>query len=127
LKLELHWQILIGMVLGAIIGVSVNVSLSARRTELTQGLPSGVERATVSDSSDLIEIRWTSAGQEQVRVVDPTGRTEDCVLTVEDLAVESPVAAKIYQMAPSYARQVGQWCKRLGGCFCDCCKWCPSR
>jgi proton glutamate symport protein len=117
LKLELHWQILIGMVLGAIIGVSVNVSLSARRTELTQGLPSGVERATVSDSSDLIEIRWTSAGQEQVRVVDPTGRTEDCVLTVEDLAVESPVAAKIYQMAPSYARQVGQWCKRLGGLF----------
>ncbi len=105
------------MLLGAIIGVSVNVGLSTRTTELTTGLPVGVERATVSDSSDLIEIRWFTDGQQQSRVVDPTGKTTDCVLTVEDLAQESPLAAKIYALAPSYARQVGQLCKRIGGLF----------
>lgn len=117
MKLELHWQILIGMVLGAIIGISVNLTLATRTTEIKSGLPAGVERATVLDSSDRIEVRWTANGREEVRVVDPTGKTAGALLTIEDLAKESPDAAKIYQLAPSYARQIGQWCKRLGGLF----------
>lgn len=117
MKLELHWQILIGMLLGAIIGIAVNMSLSTRKTDLTEGLPAGVEVATVSDTTDLIEIRWTTDGQEQVRVVDPTGETEGCVLTMSDLEKESPLAAQIYHMAPSYAHFVGSWCKRIGGLF----------
>ncbi len=117
LKLELHWQILIGMLLGAIIGVTVNLSLSVRHTEITSGLPPGVETAAVTDSSDLIEIRWSTTDKEEVRVVDPTGKTEGCVLTVEDLSEESPLAAQLYALAPSYARQIGTWCKRIGGLF----------
>jgi proton glutamate symport protein len=118
LKLELHWQILIGMLLGASIGIAVNSRLSSRQTELSAHLPPGVQRASVDDSADLIEIRWTTtSGDEERRVVDPTGRTDDCVLTVEDLARQSPVAAQIFEMAPSLARQIGAWCKRLGGLF----------
>ncbi|MEZ6150905.1 MAG: cation:dicarboxylase symporter family transporter [Pirellulaceae bacterium] len=118
MKLELHWQILIGMLLGASIGIAVNSRLSTRQTELSAHLPPGVQRASVDDSADLIEIRWTTtSGDEETRVVDPTGRTDDCVLTVEDLARQSPVAAQIFEMAPSLARQLGAWCKRLGGLF----------
>ncbi len=117
LKLQLHWQILIGMVLGAVIGVAVNMKLSDRRTEITTGLPAGVDSATVIDSSDRIEILWRSEGKEEVRTVDPTGNAPNCVLTLEDLAATSPLALKIYEKAPSYSRIIGQWCKRLGGLF----------
>lgn len=106
------------MALGAIIGVAVNHRLSSRQTELTSGLPSGVQRASVTDSTDRIEIRWTTtAGAEELRVVDPTGNAENCVLTVEDLARQTPLAAQLFELAPSYARQIGAWCKRLGGLF----------
>lgn len=117
MKLELHWQILIGMILGAVIGIGANMQLSERVTEITEGLPAGVESAKVSDSSDLIEISWVSDGQEQVWIVDPTGRTENCVLTLDDLAKDSPIAVRIYEMAPSYAQLIGKWCKRVGGLF----------
>lgn len=103
MKLELHWQILIGMLLGALIGVTVNLSLSERKASLTSGLPAGVDSASISDSSDLIEIRWTAGGKEELRVVDPTEKTAGCVLTMEDLAKESPLAAKLHALAPSYA------------------------
>ncbi len=117
MKLELHWQILLGMVVGAIIGVAINVNFSSRQTQLDQGLPKGIDSAYVSDSTDLIEIRWSADGKEEKRIVDPTGKTPDCVLTLEDLAVDSPLAAKLYNLAPSYATTVGRWCKRLGGLF----------
>ncbi len=117
MKLELHWQILIGMVLGAILGIAANMNLSSRETTLNAGLPSGVESATVRDSTNLIEISWTQDGQLQQWVVDPTGKTEDCVLTVSDLEKESPTAAQIYHLAPSYAHMIGNWCKRIGGLF----------
>ncbi|MCA9133912.1 MAG: cation:dicarboxylase symporter family transporter, partial [Planctomycetales bacterium] len=118
MRLELHWQILIGMVLGAVLGVAANKFLSQRTTELTSGLPAGVEQALVSDSTDLIQIRWTTTDQEQeLRIVDPTGRTPNCVLTLEDLEAESPLAVEIYHLAPSYAHWIGSWCKRIGGLF----------
>jgi Na+/H+-dicarboxylate symporter len=116
-KLELHWQILIGMVVGAVLGVLANVNLSNRTTNLQDGLPAGVEKATIRDTSDRIEVSWVSDGQSQAWVVDPTGKTPGCVLTLDDLAAESPLAAAIYRLAPSYAQQIGQWCKRLGGLF----------
>ncbi|MCA9182220.1 MAG: hypothetical protein KDA51_12230, partial [Planctomycetales bacterium] len=73
MKLELHWQILIGMLLGASIGIAVNSRLSSRQTELSAHLPPGVQRASVDDTADLIEIRWTTTtGAEERRVVDPT-------------------------------------------------------
>lgn len=117
MKLELHWQILIGMILGAVIGVSVNLQLSERSTTLDSGLPSGVETAQVNDTPDKIEISWTKEGVSETWVVDPTGRTEGCVLTLDDLGTESPLAVQIYEMAPSYAQMVGKWCKRIGGLF----------
>lgn len=118
MKLELHWQILIAMLVGAMIGIAVNINFSRRYTELTTGLPAGIEQASVSDSSDRIEVRWTTTEKkEELRVVDPTGKTPNSVLTVEDLIATSPLAHDIYLRGPSYARMVGSWCKRLGGLF----------
>lgn len=110
------------MVAGAILGIAANQQLSQRTTELSSGLPAGVTQATVSDSSDLIRIRWTQTTQdgatEQIeKIVDPTGNEPDCFLTMDDLAKASPTAVKIYNMAPSYAKLIGNWCKRIGGLF----------
>ncbi len=118
MKLELHWQILIGMVVGALLGIGVNRQYSTRTSQLTSGLPAGMAAATVHDSTDLIQIDWTTeAGDEQSFVVDPTGNTPGCVLTLEDLAKQSPTAVAVFDMAPSLARQVGSACRRLGGLF----------
>lgn len=117
MKLELHWQILIGMVLGAVLGVAANINLSTRETQLTEKLPDGIQSALVRDSTDLIEISWERDGQQEKWIVDPTGSTEGCVLTLDDLGKDSPTALEIYQMAPSYAQLIGAWCKRIGGLF----------
>ncbi len=119
-KLELHWQILIGMILGAIIGITTNVTLSKRQTTLTDGLPAGIKSADVKVSSDLIEVRWQPEDETQPSetwVVDPTGRTPDSVMTLGELGKRSPVALALYEMAPSYAQVVGKWSRRIGGLF----------
>ncbi len=109
------------MALGAVLGIAANITLSARTTELTEGLPRGVESATVRDTTDLIEITWSEGDQTQTQtqtwVVDPTGKVDNCVLTLDDLGKDSPRALQIYHLAPSYAQQIGAWCKRIGGLF----------
>ncbi len=105
------------MLAGACLGIAANMMFGDRQTTLDSGLPTGVTTATVRDSSDLIEITWTEGGREQRRVVDPTGKTDDCVLTLEDLAKESPTAILLYEQAPSLAKVIGGWCKRIGGLF----------
>lgn len=126
MKLELHWQILIGMILGAAIGIGTNVGFSERTTVLKpdEGLPESVAKAhdlaeaTVEATSDLIRVRLTTtAGEESEHVVDPTGNAENCVLTLDDLKKKSPVAHEVYNLAPSYAQIAGKWCKRIGGLF----------
>jgi Na+/H+-dicarboxylate symporter len=116
-KLELHWQILIGMLTGAILGIAINWTLSQRVTELTSGLPAGVERATVTDTTDLIRVVWVSGDAEFEQTVDPTGQVAGSVLTLDDLSKTSPIARQIYELAPSYAQIFGRWCKRIGGLF----------
>ncbi|QDV22831.1 dicarboxylate/amino acid:cation symporter [Aureliella helgolandensis] len=118
MKLELHWKILIGMVLGAVLGIAVNWQWSTRVTELQSGLPAGVQQATIRDSSDTIQVSWIDElGEEHERIVDPTGNTPGGVMTVDDLAKTSPLAAELYERAPSRAKQIGKWCKRIGGLF----------
>ncbi|MCA9191567.1 MAG: dicarboxylate/amino acid:cation symporter [Planctomycetales bacterium] len=118
MKLELHWQILVSMVLGAIIGIAVNSQLGTRTTSLEEGLPPGIVRATILDSNDLIRISWeNSAGNQFESVVDPTGRTPGSHITIDDLTNATPEARKLYDLAPSYAYTVGAWCKRIGSLF----------
>lgn len=119
MKLELHWKILIGMILGAILGIGLNVAVSERSTTLNEGLPNGVDAATVYDSTDLIQISWTEGEEEYSWEVDPTGRSEaaNMRLTLGDLEKASPKAHAIYKLAPSYAKTIGDWCKRIGGLF----------
>lgn len=117
-KLELHWQILIGMLLGAILGIAANVTLSDRTTELDSQLPNGVDSATVIDSTDLVLISWVADDVRETWTVDPTGKSPgNRVLTMEDLRTTSATAYEIYQLAPSYAQIIGGWCKRIGGLF----------
>lgn len=105
------------MLVGAVLGIAINRSLGDRVTELTDGLPAGVERAVVSDSTDLIRVQWFSEGVEYQQTVDPTGQTTGSVLTLEELGKHSPTAREIYELAPSFAQTVGRWCKRVGELF----------
>ncbi len=106
------------MILGAVVGVAVNMAWSRQRTELTDGLPQGVQAATVIDSSDQIEITWTTTdGSRIAKVVDPTGGLADSYLTFEDLAADSPLAASLYERGMSRAKRLGALGKRLGGWF----------
>ncbi|HBE71035.1 MAG TPA: dicarboxylate/amino acid:cation symporter [Planctomycetaceae bacterium] len=126
MKLELHWQILIGMILGAALGIGANIQLSTRTSVLTvaDGLPQSIAdkhditSAIVMDSSNLIKVTWVKTdGSEETRIVDPTGKEPGAVLMLEDLKKKSPLAHELYSLAPSYAKIIGQWCKRIGSLF----------
>ncbi len=118
-NLALHWQILIGMVAGTLLGIGLNLFFGSREVSVTQDLPSGVVSARVIDTSARTEIRYVrSSGDEVFRVVDPLSRQIDEARSVDALKSLDAVAYEIYQThGVSLAKRVGLWCKRLGGLF----------
>ena len=56
-KLALHWQILIGMLAGAAIGVTLNATGGRSRTVISDGLSSDVSAVEIDDTHDAIEIK----------------------------------------------------------------------
>lgn len=117
-NLALHWQILIGMVAGCFIGLTLNMVVSERSVTLTTGLPAGIIEAEVTDSSSRTVIRYRDQQQETTVTVDPTSRSSDGIRTYKQLAQQDPVASQIYnQHGMSIAKQVGGWCKKIGGLF----------
>ncbi len=117
--LALHWQILIGMVVGTLLGVGLNLFAGMRHVTIREGLPSGITMASVIDTSARTEIRYTRVdGQETLRVVDPLTRAAGEVTAVDALAKLDPIAHEIYQAhGVSLAKRLGLWCKRIGGLF----------
>jgi hypothetical protein len=41
-RLALHWQILIGMITGTVIGIGLNIAASEKSADVQEGLPAGV-------------------------------------------------------------------------------------
>ncbi len=117
--LALHWQILIGMVAGTLLGIGLNVFAGTRQVSVAEGLPQGIVSASIVDTSARTEIRYTRAGEPEVLwVIDPLTRALGEAKSVEALAQLDATAHQIYQEhGVSLAKRAGLWCKRLGGLF----------
>ena len=121
LKLALHWQIAIGMLAGALLGVALNLGAGSAETSFTTDLPAGLARVTVADA----------VGHATVDTVDDRGQTERIVIgpaaavaadqrfdSVADLARARPELGDLVgrgQKAP--ANIWGERFQRLGGLF----------
>jgi proton glutamate symport protein len=118
-RLALHWQILIGMVAGSLIGLGLNFTLSTRSVTVTDGLPTGISQATISDSSERTEIVYVDADEQRTeRIVDPIDQDPEVFRTLDDLKNADPLAVSMYlQHGQSVAKKVGGWFKKIGGLF----------
>jgi Na+/H+-dicarboxylate symporter len=120
MKLALHWQIAIGMTLGALIGISLNI-YGGTRTTVVQAdqLPTAVTSLEISDSSNHITIAWTTAsGDKHSAVVDGTRKTPGAAATVDELRHTQPQAAAwFHQFGRSTARVVGETSQLIGNLF----------
>ncbi|TWU25014.1 Proton/sodium-glutamate symport protein [Novipirellula galeiformis] len=124
-RLALHWQLLIGMIFGSVLGVSLNVTSSARSTTLTrddasqQRLPGGIVSAVIEDSSASTVIEYIdSNGNSIKREVDPVSVEQGVFRSMEALAAVDPAAVKIYEThGMSFAKRVGAWLQRIGSLF----------
>ena len=119
-KLALHWQIAIGMAIGAIAGVSLNI-YGGTRTTVVQGdqLPSTLTALMIQDSPNHIAINWTTvSGEERSAIVDGTRKTPDAAATVDELSHTQPAAASwFHQLGRSTARTVGDAAQHVGNLF----------
>lgn len=126
MKLALHWQIAIGMLVGAIIGVSLNLLAGTRETVVaTQQLPSGVSALTISDSPNHIRLAWTrDDGTTDAAVVDGTRQTPVPLPPLMNLPasiLRQPIGSIALAAAPpaSWVKQP----RRLATCFCGSSRW----
>ena len=117
--LALHWQILIGMIVGTLLGISLNLAAGQRSVTIDDGLPDGIVEASIEDSASLSVIRYRDeSGDETVRRIDPTGQTEGSVTSAERLERRDPAAAALYrEYGGTPAKRWGAWFKRIGGLF----------
>lgn len=119
-RIALHWQIVAGMLLGASIGLTLNFTVSERSTIVaTENLPTGIARAEIHDSADLITIDLElDDGTSRRAVVDGTKRTPGSVATLKKLqAVDGQAFNIFHQHGQSWSRWVGEAANRLGGLF----------
>ncbi len=118
-RLALHWQILIGMITGSLIGIGLNLTASTRIVTVSQGLPANIAQATINDSSERTDISYVDkTGKETRRVIDPVARDDAAFRTLDQLQRADSVAAKIYlQHGQSLAKRIGVWFQRIGGLF----------
>ena len=92
-RLALHWQILIGMIVGAAIGITLNVSVGEREVTVDEDdLPAGLSSLEISDSPSLITMSFVREDETDVTevVVDGTRQTKGAFTTVEQMAKEMP-------------------------------------
>lgn len=119
-RLALHWQILIAMLLGAAIGIGLNLTVSDRETSVAaDDLPPGITSLEIHDSSNLITIDITDFdGVARRLVVDGTRRTPDSVVTLKKLEEKDAQAYELFQeFGRSWARWIGDTSQRFGGLF----------
>ncbi|MFM8415277.1 MAG: dicarboxylate/amino acid:cation symporter [Planctomycetota bacterium] len=118
-RLALHWQIALGMVAGAAIGVALNLLAGTATTHFATGLPAGLTSVTVTDA----------VGRTVIETLDAAGRGERIEVglaaaaatrfeSVVDLRAKRPdLAALVDQARPAPANLWGRRFQRLGGLF----------
>jgi Na+/H+-dicarboxylate symporter len=117
-RLALHWQILIGMVVGTVIGVALNLFGSEKSAFIDRDLPAGIESATITDTASRTEINVLREDDSRDRyVIDPVGKAGDFRTLSALRSADATVASLYVRYGQSFAKRIGAWFKRIGGLF----------
>jgi Na+/H+-dicarboxylate symporter len=140
MRLALHWQILIAMIAGALVGVILNRSISEdefsiraadypdkdSRDELSKNRRKLIERyaeVSIKDTPNKIEIGLTKTnGKTDHFVVDPSDEKAapdaNRVPTLKKLSEKHPEAYRVFRLhGRSWARWIGDAAKAAGDLF----------
>ena len=122
LHLALHWQIAIALLLGAAIGITANITMGVRVTELEPSLlPKGYKNCKIDDRPGRVEIVLTrESGKTERWVVGggPEDRAAGSLATLEELEQRAPTVYRLFQRhGRSFARRLGDLGDRLGQLF----------
>ncbi|MEL7336425.1 MAG: cation:dicarboxylase symporter family transporter, partial [Planctomycetota bacterium] len=139
--MALHWQILIGMILGAALGLTLNATCGTSRNTFTtaalesnvaadqkmrKAFPEGVSKIVIDDSPDRTQIdlffdanpETNEPATTQTLIIDPTRKTRGSFENESRLAAEYPrVAAFYHAYGTRAAKHWGSWFKRIGDLF----------
>jgi proton glutamate symport protein len=116
----LHWQILLGMLVGAAIGIAANGLWGTRDVQISaERLPADLLAFTARDSVQRIEIELETTDHERRRwVIDPLDRDPETVASIAELAKVDSQAAQLFQrFGRSPARRIGEAAQRMGNLF----------
>ena len=119
-RLALHWQILGGMFIGALVGIVLNAGAGSRDTVVdAKKLPKGVAALTISDTPNRVEIKVTpTKGEYYEVIVDGTGKQKKSFPTVKQLKSKKEKEYKWFKrFGRSTSRTVGDIANQLGGLF----------
>ena len=121
MRLALHWQILIGMIAGSILGITLNLGFSTHSVTIddAERLPDGMVQATIDDSANRTTIETRLENGESARyVVAPAGGAGGVLRSMAELKKQDAAAYQLYdQFGRSPAKRIGGWLKRIGGLF----------
>ena len=118
-RIALHWQVLIGMVVGSVVGLSLNWGWSVREVTVGQDdLPAGILSLELADTRDRVEIHYHDESGHHQLVVDPASRQPGVLQTLKQLEDRHPREAGWFKrLGRSRARWVGDLSQRLGNLF----------
>ncbi|MBT4012490.1 MAG: cation:dicarboxylase symporter family transporter, partial [Planctomycetaceae bacterium] len=116
-RLALHWQILIGMIAGAAVGLLLNLSLSTTDVARSEDIPTHLSKVELRDSTNTITI--TTLTHDNVETVYEIGGKLDAKYAdLKSFKIDQPSLHAVFEShGQSWARQIGNLCKRLGGLF----------
>ena len=116
-RLALHWQILIGMIAGAAIGLLLNFSLSTTDVVLDEDIPGHLSKVELHDSTNTITIT-TFTHDDMKTTYEIGGKLDAKYPDLKSFKAELPNLHAIFEShGQSWARQIGNLCKRFGGLF----------
>ncbi|HIN54026.1 MAG TPA: cation:dicarboxylase symporter family transporter, partial [Planctomycetes bacterium] len=116
-RLALHWQILIGMIAGAAIGLLLNLSLSTTDVTRSEDIPGHLSKVELHDSTNTITI--TTFTRDDVKTIYEIGGKLDAKYPdLKSFEADQPDLHAVFEShGQSWARQIGNLCKRFGGLF----------
>lgn len=119
IRMALHWQILIGMIVGAVAGIALNLFGGTRSVSLTESLPAPWKSVEITDSSSRTEIiARDGSGMQLKLVVDPTSNAPETFRTFDELKQKDAKLYAVYMSrGQSAAHQWGGWFQRIGNLF----------
>jgi 23S rRNA (uracil1939-C5)-methyltransferase len=98
-RLALHWQIAVGMVAGAVLGIVLNAFTGTATTSLAAGRPPGLTSATVT----------VAVGRTVIETIDATGHAERV-----EVGPATRAAGVRYDTPATLARDAGILVNELG-------------